>query len=429
MTGPKTGGRSAEALFAFLRQIRSGDMMMRTTLGLLAALLVAAPSISYFNHQRQIQAMNSSGQHYAVVDETLWQHARPDLDDLRIYSAEKEIPYRLTMEQDSSETEQKQCRVLQPGTVDGKTRFLLDMSGVPEYDRIELKLGTKNFVAHARVEGQDDPHGAKWAVLGTTTLYDLSDERLGHNYTLQIPLTTYKYMRVTADNPVKPSDVEGGSAGITRAQKAVWRDLSSEPKQTQQGKDTILTFSVPGNVPVERVILSIDPAQQNFLRGMEIQGDKGERFGSGEIRRVHMRRNGQKIDTEQTSLDLRGTTQGALKVIIHNGDDAPLKVTGARLQQYERRIYFDADSGGQPKLYYGDAKLEAPVYDYAKLFQEDANAGQVSLGAEEANAAYIGRPDDRPWSERHPAVLWVAIIAAVLILGSIALRSMKGTTT
>jgi hypothetical protein len=264
--------------------------------------------------------------------------------------------------------------------------------------------------------------------LGTTTLYDLSDERLGHNSTLQIPVTTYKYLRVTVDSSVKPADVESGTAGMMRAQKAVWRDLSSEPKQAQQGKDTILTLSVPGNVPVERVIFAIDPAQPNFRRGVEVEGDKGVGFGSGELSRIHMQRNGQKIDVEETWVDIGGTSQGTLRAIIHNGDDVPLKITGARLQQYERRIYFDSGLGVQPRLYYGDEKLGAPVYDYAKLFQKDANAGQVELGAEEANAAYTGRPDDRPWSERHPAVLWVVIIAAVLILGGIALRSMKTAT-
>ena len=402
---------------------------MKITLGLLAALLTTSSAISYFHYQRQLQPLNSSGQHYIVVDETVWQHARPDLSDLRIYLADKEIPYRLTIEQGSSETELRQCRVLQPGTVDGKTQFLLDMSGVAEYDRIELNLRARNFVAHARVEGQDDLHGAKWASLGTTTLYDLSDERLGRNFTLKIPLTTYKYLRVTVDKPVNPSDVESGTAGITRAQKAVWRDLGSEPKQSQQGKDTILTFSVQGEVPVERAVISVDPAQQNFLRRLEVQEENGQEFGSGEIRRVHMERNGQKIDTEQTSLDLRGNIQGALKIIIHNGDDVPLKITGARLQQYERRIYFDADAGTQPKLYYGDAQLDAPVYDYAKLFQKNTNAEQKQLGAEEVNTAFTGRPDDRPWSERHPAVLWLAIVAAVLILGGVALRSMKVVAT
>ena len=402
---------------------------MKITLGLLAALLTTSSAISYFHYQRQLQPLNSSGQHYIVVDEAVWQHARPDLGDLRIYSTDKEIPYRLTIEQGSSETEQRQCRVLQPGTVDGKTQFLLDMSGVAEYDRIELNLRARNFVAHARVEGQDDLHGAKWATLGTTTLYDLSDERLGRNFALKIPLTTYKYLRVTVDKPVSPSDVESGTAGITRAQKAVWRDLGSEPKQSQQGKDTILTFSVPGEVAVERAIISVNPMQQNFLRRLEVQGENGQEFGSGEIRRVHMERNGQKIDTEQTSLDLRGNIEGALKIIIHNGDDVPLKITGARLQQYERRIYFDADAGTQPKLYYGDAQLDAPVYDYAKLFQKNTNAEQKQLGAEEVNTAFTGRPDDRPWSERHPAVLWLAIIAAVLILGGVALRSMKVVAT
>ncbi|HKR96568.1 MAG TPA: hypothetical protein VJW55_14430 [Candidatus Angelobacter sp.] len=38
---------------------------------------------------------------------------------------------------------------------------------------------------------------------------------------------------------------------------------------------------------------------------------------------------------------------------------------------------------------------------------------------------YAERPDGRPWTERHPAVLWIAIIAAVAILGALALRSMK----
>lgn len=402
---------------------------MRKAFGLLAAVLLAGPSISYFRYQRPVQATNSGGQHYAIVDEALWGHTRPDLSDLRIYSEEREIPYTRTIEWGSSETEQKSFRVLQPGTVGGKTQFLLDMSGVAEYDRIELKLASRNFVAHAQVEGQDDPHGTQWTNLGTTTLYDLTNESLGHNSTLQIPLTTYKYLRVIVDATVKPSDVESGTAGMTRSQKAIWRDLPSEPKQTQQGKDTILTFSVPANVPVERVSLAIDPAQKNFRRDLEIQGDTRTGFGFGEISRIHMQRNGQKIDVEQTWLDFRGTSPGILRVKIHNGDDAPLKITGARLQQYERRIYFDSDPGAQPRLYYGDEKLDAPLYDYAKLFQKDANASQVQLGAEEANVGYRGRPDERPWSERHPAVLWSAILAAVVILSGIAVRSLKSATS
>jgi hypothetical protein len=404
---------------------RRGSIMNRAFGILVAALLFVHAAVPYFKYERRIQPNASAGQHYLVVDETVWQHARPDLSDLRIYSTEKEVPYAFQIESGGSEIEQKEFRVLQPATVGGKTQFLLDMSGVAEYDRVELKLSTKNYVAHARVEGQDDPHGSAWAALGTTTLYDLSDEKLGHNSTLQIPLSTYKYLRVTADSSVKPSDVHTGTAGITRASKAVWRTINSGPQQSQQGKDTVVAFSLPENVPVERLVFAIDPAQPNFQRTIEFQGDKDQYLGPGEISRIHMQRNGQKIDVENTSPQIGTTGQHTLKAIIHNGDDQPLKITGASLQQYERRIYFDAVPEGQYKLYYGDEKLEAPVYDYAKLFQRDAAATEAALAGQESNAAYTGRPDERPWSERHPAVLWAAILAAVLILGALALKSIR----
>lgn len=292
-------------------------------------------------------------------------------------------------------------------------------------------------MAHARVEGQEDPHGARWADLGTTTLYDLSTEKLGRNSTLHIPLATYKYLRVTVDAAVKPGDVQGGTAGVTRAQQAVWRDLSSQAVVSQQdgnsqggapgrqGTTTVLAFWVPENVPVERVVLVIGPTQQNFWRAVEVQSDKESWSGSGEISRIHMVRGGQKIDSEQTFLDVEGAGPATLKIKIYNGDDAPLPIVGAHLQQYERRIYFDSLLGAESSFYYGDEKLGAPIFDYAKLFKKDASADQVGFRPEQANVAYTGRPDERPWSERHPAVLWLAIVAAVAVLGLIALRSMR----
>jgi hypothetical protein len=401
---------------------------MKPQLGLLATFLVVGPP-TFFKYQREIRPTSSSGQHYVVVDETLWQHAQPTLNDVRLYSAEKESPYALRVESGSSETEQKAIRVLQPAIEGGKTQVLLDLSGIPEYDRIDLKLASKNFVAHARVEGQDDPHGARWAVLGTTTLYDLSEENLGHNSTLQIPRTTYKYLRVTIDRSVKPSDVQSGTAGLIRAQEAVWRTIINKPTIAEQGKDTVVTFSIPQNVPVERVVFEIDPAQSNFWREVEVQGDQGQSFGSDVITRIHMQRNGQKVDVAQTSIGIRRYGPGIVRAIIRNGDDLPLKITAVRLQQYERRIYFDSSLEVSDKIYYGDDKSGPAVYDYSRLFQRDPSASEAQLGAETANVAFTARPDERPWSERHPAVLWVAIVAAVLMLGGIAVRSMRSATT
>src|SRR5205823_5141224 len=83
------------------------------------------------------------------------------------------------------------------------------------------------------------------------------------------------------------------------------RKVSSESKQEQQGKDTVLTFRFRSSAPVERLDFAIDPAQPNCRRELEIRGGKGEWLGSDEISRIHMYRHGQKIDVEQTTVYLR----------------------------------------------------------------------------------------------------------------------------
>ena len=412
----------------------------RLSMVLLAAVIVAGPSISYFKYQRPVQAQ-PSGQRFVAVDEQIWKNARPDLGDLRLYSGQQEVPYALMVERGSQENASKDVNVLQQSRIGGKTQFMIDMTGVAEYDHIDLRLAAKNFVAHARVEGQDDLHGEHWAWLGESILYDLSKENLGGNSVLRLPLSVYRYLRVTIDGPVKPDEILGASAEFRQEQKAVWRDVGGAPtvaempmsaarndSSRRNGKATVLTFTVPEKVPMDRVILDIDPAQPNFRRSVQITDHKDDYVGSGEIDRVHMVRSGQKIDSDDYDVNFSAVGHKTIKVIIDNGDDPPLKIKSARLQQLEHRLYFDAPASAQLKLYYGDEKLDTPVYDYAKLFLLAKDAAAAQLGAEEANAAYTGRPDERPWTERHPAVLWIAIVAAVLILGAIALRSMKTAT-
>jgi hypothetical protein len=398
--------------------------MMPTTKLLALVLLGASSSIAFFKYQRPVET-SGSGQNYVTIDDSVWSHSRADLGDLRLYNGQTEVPYALLTEHGSQQHEHQEVSVLQQSVVGGKTQFLIDMSSVAEYDHVDLRLGAKDFVAHFRVEGQDDLHGTQWASLGDSILYDLSREHLGNNFMLRLPRSTYKYLRVTVDGPVKPADILGAISELHEERKPLWRNVNNTPAIQKLGKDTVLTFTVPANVPVEKIVFAMDAAQPNFRRSVEIRDDKDNILSTGEINRIHMVRAGQRIDSEDDEVDFSEIGQKWLKVVIHNGDDASLKVNSASLQQIERRVYFEAPSQAQLTLYYGDEKLERPEYDYAKLFLNSTDAHAAQLGPETNNAAYTGRPDDRPWSERHPAILWIAIIAAVLVLGVLALRSMR----
>jgi hypothetical protein len=397
---------------------------MNNLCGVVVFLLVLANSASHSKFQRPV-SVHDSGQNYVAIDENIWNHARGDLGDIRLFSGDTEIPYALVVERGSFDRERKELPVLQPSTVKGKTQFLLDMSGLAEYDHVQLKLANRNFVAHVLVEGQDDPHGQLWAALGDNILYDLSSEKLGSNAILRLPRTTHKYLRVTIDGPVSPKDVLGAMSEMAEERPAVWRDLSNSPVRAQLGHDTVFTFATSNKIPLERVLFALESSQPNFRREVEVHDDKDSWIGSGEIERIHTVRAGQKIDSETDSVSFSEIGHPAIKVVVKNGDDRPLSFVGARSQQLERRVYFDAAAGSELILYYGDEKLSPPVYDYAKLFQQNKTTAAAQLGPETSNQAYTARPDERPWSERHPEVLWAAIIVAVLGLGVLALRSMR----
>jgi hypothetical protein len=112
-------------------------------------------------------------------------------------------------------------------------------------------------------------------------------------------------------------------------------------------------------------------------------------------------------------------------VTIENGDDAPIQLASVRLKMLERNLCFEASAAAGYSLYYGDSALAAPRYDYAALFTLQANPAQANAGPEKLNPDYHARPDSRPFTERHPVLLWAALVFVILLLGAVALRSAK----
>src|SRR5258708_11271234 len=93
----------------------------------------------------------------------------------------------------------------------------------------------------------------------------------------------------------------------------------------------------------------------------------------------------------------------------------------------ERSLCFEASGTAGYMLYFGDSVLTAPKYDYAALYMPQSHAAKASVGPEKPNPDYQARPDSRPFTERHPVLLWLALAFVILLLGAVALRSVKIT--
>jgi hypothetical protein len=390
-------------------------------------LLPAAqgPAISYFTNVRDVRVPQPGAQNYFVVDEEIWSHARPDLGDLRIYDGETQVQYALSVQRGGTSNQEEVARILNLGDVKGHTEFDLDMGQFAEYDRIRLNLDAKNFVITALLAGSNTVGERPATQLPPSTLYDFTGEQLGSNSVLKLPASSFRYLHIKLSSGILPQQVKGATVYNLQETKAVWVNVGSCGTPLQKQRTTVITCESPVRVPVDRIRFQVDPKQVNFRRAVTVSNSTGRYESSGEITRVRLNRAGTTVVSEEMDLPIAGQSSGKLTISIDNGDNPPLAIAGAQLLSVERRIYFGAQSKSSLKLYYGDDKLDPPAYDYARFFHADPVAALAELGPGMHNAAYGGRPDDRPWSERHNTVLWLAMVLAVAVLALLAIRGLK----
>ena len=399
----------------------------------------AEPAISYFSNVRDVHVLQPDRQNFFIVDEELWSHSRPDLGDLRFYDGGSPVQYALSEQRAGISSEEVAAKILNLGRVSGHTEFDLDTQGLAEYDRIRLRLEARDFVATAVVSGGDAPGKATEVEITTSTLYDFNKQQLGSNSLLKLPPSSFRYLHVRLSPGIRPDQVKGATIMNLREQQASWtRAGSCAPSQPKQRKTEIIC-TLPARVPLNRILLRIDPAQVNFRRAVTVEDDKGMQIAGGEISRVRVNRAGTLVIAEELAVNIPAVNftlekmnleringnSVRLTVTIDNGDNPPLTILDAEPLSLERRVYFDPQGKTALQLYYGDEKLPAPVYDYARFFHLEASAAEAQLGPGAHNAQYTGRPDERPWSERHVTVLWAAMILAVLALAVLALRGLR----
>ncbi|MGA2897004.1 MAG: DUF3999 family protein [Acidobacteriaceae bacterium] len=415
------------------------------------------------------ERQGGAGQACAVLDAAIFPHAAPSLTDVRIFPAQEaaagaavhEVPYAITLSEAASE-ETETARVLNLGASGAKIVFDLEM---PEraYTGVTLDLdpAVHDFIATATVSGSDALGGRGGATaLGTFTLFDLASQRLSRDTTIPLQESTFKFLHVelsvssapgSAAARFVPAMVRGAQVPPSREAQSLYTMVAETASIATKGRESVATFAVPARIPVERVSFVFAPGfTGNFSREVRVSAlekpDKSDDDGraplpevvTGSILRVHASEAGREISTEQLGVPaiLGANLQRAAKVevAIENGDDQPLPIAAVRLEMRQRKICFDAPAGGAEgkdsglALFYGDSRLDAPEYDYARLFVASRAVLAAELGPERLNPNYRAPAAPlRPFTERHPELLWIALIAAICALGVVALRAAKSS--
>jgi hypothetical protein len=410
-----------------------------------ALLTIAAvsPEIRYFSSERPVQnTPQRPMQTCLILDAQLFAHASSQFSDLRLYHDSKETPYVIHL---SAPVQARETSIVPMNLGERGDQISFD-AAMPEgsYSDIQLDIAGQDFIATVTVSGSQAQTDSSQTKLGSYTIFDLSRQKLGRSTILHIPTSDFRYLHFQIAGPLSPQSITGVAVDKLPASEARYETVAQSSSVTQKGHASVLEFTVPALVPVDRLAFTVGPQPANFSRNVTISVTAVEpppvtdavepprpQTVTGNILRIHTVQNGHRIDEENLDIDTPGTTldkPAKWTVTVDNGDDSALAIQSVHLQMLQRTLCFEAAGSGQYTLFYGDAALTAARYDYATLFTPQTDAAQATAGPEQRNPEYQPRPDQRPLTERYPGLLWGALVFVIATLAAIAFRSAKRTS-
>ena len=356
---------------------------------------------------------------------------RPSLKDLRLYIGRRELPYIVTLSQ-AEQPEGDEAKIVDEMERPGEVSFDLEMPD-RTYTDVVLDLDGEDYKMIASVSGMGDLKSSRRTALGSFVLFDMSSKRLSRDTTLALQESRFRYLHVVLTGARKMPKVLGADVPPSREAQTVYAPVATVTDLMARGTDSVAVFQVPARVPIERVVVGVKEGfAGNFSRRIKVTArgdDSGEvaETVQGMVMRVRMGAMRKEEMGIPASLGANLQGDATVEVAIENGDQGALPVSSVTLEMRERRVCFEAPAGAnQATLFYGDEGLPAPM---GGPTQVSSGAGVAVLGPERVNPAYGARVDRRGLLARHPELLWVSLLAALGLLGTVALRSWKRAGT
>jgi hypothetical protein len=385
-----------------------------------------------------------------VLDRDVYETARPDLADLRVLDGDdRPVPYLLERVSEGP-PDLKRPVLLNRGFVRGRSATVtLDFEGPVLKRDLHLSLSGDNFRRRVIVEGKGR-HDDTWTTI-TDTAYvfavpaaTLAGQALegaaARRYeTVALPENNQQFLRVTVlkgedeTGEVEIREVRAGTAAARRP-----REVALAPRLVRtediERRETLLTLDLGARRQPFRAV-ALEVADPRFFRGVTLEarpdpspsappGTPPPAWSTLGECAIYRYREADRM-VEGLRLEVPGRER-TIRLRIHNRDDAPLEVRGVSVGVPVERLAFEAAPATRYRLRYGAAGLGAPAYDLPRTVGDaalwTANAAEATLQPPVRLRAVEDLP---PWTERHPALLWVGLVTAVVVLGLVTRRALR----
>jgi hypothetical protein len=401
------------------------------TLAALASPLPARWENWRYSRPLELPAVESPRLARVAVPPEVYPHAQRGLLDARVVDDRgDEVPFLFRIRAGRFAREFRDARLLETSFRAGEyTQAFVDTGETrPVHNSLELETSERDFFVWVELAVSEDLK--TWRVLRERVpLYRFEKEGLSGNLEIEYPESVSRYLRLRVLEKDKAFSLTSARVAkeIREEPELVGLPVTLTPEPAAPtgqswwgadlGADTVPVSGVRFEVP-----------QAEFHRAAQfsvsLDGQRWHALESGAIYRYRLR--SAEGDRPQERLEVRF---GAVywrhwRVAVFNRNDPPLSGLQVQFLGTPTWLVFRQEPGRSYRLLYGHPRAALAIYEFQRL-TDVAAADAVpagTVGAEEENSAW---DDPAPWTERNPWVLWAALGVAVLVLGFLAVRTLR----
>jgi hypothetical protein len=365
-----------------------------------------------------------------VAPPDLYAHAQPRLADLRMIDDHgAQIPYVMFQRLGTSNSASLPTTLREDSFTAGSfTQLVLDAGRrAPFHNAVRIQTGASNFIEWVTVEASDDGHVWRMVQERAPIFRFRKDSHEG-TQVVHYSENNAQYLRVRildGDNQFLVSGADILHEVVEPAERVPMETATVADAKPPAGSSVWSAELGAATLLVTEVRFDVS-APPEFIRSVQISASAGGKdwwsLRNAEIYRYRQ------ADAQQEQLAVTVSNGSAesryLRVEIVNSNDAPLVEAAPKLYITPQHIVFEQQPGRSYRLIYGQERSEAAQYDLGRRETAAQMAAAVAgqLGPEEINSGWV---DPRPWTETHDIFLWLVLLAAVMLLGYAAVRSLQ----
>lgn len=385
-----------------------------------------------WRYSRLLDGTRADTLNYITVDREVFSHSANELADLRIIDdSGQQLPYEMRAQiTPPPEPVTVPSTTRENSFVPGQfTQLLIDLGEHSRFhNSLRVETPESDFINWVEVAASDDAHA--WRIVNPRApISRFRRDRLEGNQTVRYSENNARYLRVRIQevgHAFEVSHIEVFSSPVRKSEgptEGAPLFGSLAPDSGVAGSETQWSVDLgSGNVPVAK--FKFETSQPEFYRAVRIltRSDPKEwQFaGGGEIHRYVV---GGKTE-ESLTVACYGRSGGRYwRAEVLNANDAPLSAVRVSAVMSLRFVLFHPTANRSYRLIYGNPRADAPRYDLGRTLEIPALEAMFhsNLGPEESTSNYA---DPRPFTERHPNLLWIALGLAVILLGYAAVRAL-----